>query len=102
MARRSRAARLLFLFTPAAVLGGIVFACSADFTPAPDCKGSGCTCEQDPQQARCRGFSPEEGGSFEGGTRDDATFDSGKDAANDVAADVDTDTGADADDGAPE
>ncbi len=66
---------------------------SATLTTYPDCRGSGCTCEQDPSQPRCRGFSPEEGGVFEGGTISEGGIET--DAAPDSAI---ADAGNDAED----
>ncbi len=71
---------------------------SADFTPAPtiDCSKTQCTCEQDPSQPTCKGYS----GQPEGGTPDlDAgpALDAASDAATDAGDDGATDAGEDAD-----
>ena len=72
----------------------LVMACSSSELIEPQqCRGETCTCEQDPQQLRCRGFSPDGGGGFD----DSATPDVG---TIDAGGDADTDTGiADASDG---
>jgi len=67
---------------------------SAELTTAPDCKGSGCTCEQDPQQPRCRGFQPPDNNLEDGPTGEGPIIfaDTGTDAPADAA-----DAGDDAD-----
>jgi hypothetical protein len=81
-----------FLFALILSAGGLfaiqtVVGCdSAELTTPPDCKGNGCTCEQDPQQPRCRGFQPPDN-NLEAGPPSDApiTFaDTGTDAAADA------------------
>lgn len=68
----------------------------AELATYPDCRGSGCSCEQDPSQARCRGFSPEEGGAFEGGTLSDGGVETdGGEAGTDAGTDA-ADSGDDA------
>lgn len=69
----------------------------AELATYPDCRGSGCSCEQDPSQARCRGFSPEEGGTFEGGTISEGGVESdGGEAGSDGGTDAASDSGDDA------
>lgn len=88
---------------PFAVTAGIValVACnSADFTPAPaiDCTKTQCTCEQDPEQPTCRGYSGQpEGGvplsdaspEIDATPSDDAAADAGDDGAADAGEDAD-------------
>lgn len=75
---------------------------SADFTPAPnvDCNKTQCTCEQDPSQPTCKGYS----GQPEGGTplsdaspTLDATPADGAADASDAGEDGAADAGEDAD-----
>lgn len=89
-------ARRFFLLGTFAI-AGIGLACElaacdgADLTTSPDCRGAGCTCEQDPSQARCRGFSPEEGGTFEGGTLSDGSIEVDGEAGTDAGVDAPSD-----------
>lgn len=83
-----------------------LLACNtSDFTPAPplDCERTQCTCEQDPSQPTCRGFSGQpEGGvplSDAGPSLDDGGPDAGDDAAADAGDDGAADAGDDADAG---
>jgi hypothetical protein len=88
--------RRFFFFLLLFVVGAIgtleAIGCdTADLTTPPDCRGPTCTCEQDPSQPRCRGFSPEDDAAFEGGAIPDSPIilgDGGGDAPSDAKADV--------------
>lgn len=48
---------LVLVVAPALALG-LVAACNdASLTESPQCRGAGCTCEQDPEQPTCRGYT---------------------------------------------
>ncbi len=90
--------RRSLLFVVSAGLATVAACNSADFTPAPviDCNKTQCTCEQDPSQPTCKGFS----GQPEGGTPlSDASpdLDAGSDAGTDASDDGSADAGEDAD-----
>jgi len=73
----------------AAVIGpvtvALLMACSSSELITPQqCRGETCTCEQDPQQLRCRGFSPDGNVS---GFEDSTTPDVGVIEAGDADAD---------------
>lgn len=68
----SKPKKLLGLFPLVMVFGAVLAAratagCSdAELTEATPCRGAGCTCEQDPSQERCRGYSPVDGSGVPG------------------------------------
>lgn len=89
--------RRTLLFVVSLGVGALVACNSADFTPAPavDCNKTQCTCEQDPSQPTCRGFS----GQPEGGVPlSDASppLDSGQNADAEAETDAGEDGAADA------
>jgi len=69
----------------------------AELTEAPPCRGAGCTCEQDPSQERCRGYSPLDGGGMPQG--DTGAPDGAPDATTDAADAGDASDAGDADPG---
>ncbi len=81
--RRARTKKIL-AFAFVTVVFAVACSSSELITPQP-CRGETCTCEQDPQQLRCRGFSPDGGGSFEDAGTLDVNIDaSPADAGGDV------------------
>jgi hypothetical protein len=85
------------LFVTAGLVFAVGIACNtSDFTPAQpkDCTKVECTCEEDPSQPTCKGFSGQPEGGLDANTQDatptlDANVDSGSDASSDAAEDAD-------------
>jgi hypothetical protein len=72
----------------------VIAACeSAELITPQPCRGDQCTCEQDPQQLRCRGFSPD-GSSIDSPEEFIPAEESGADAASEAEASIeDADAG---------
>jgi hypothetical protein len=78
----------------AVVLGAVLGlagagACStASLTDREPCRGAGCSCEEDPSQALCKGFNERlEGGSTESSAPDAADAAEASDGGSDAPAD---------------
>jgi hypothetical protein len=97
--RRPPLVRLLVvagLALGAAYAGGCT---TADLSQNPPCTGSSCTCEQDPNQSRCKGFNDRDDASltepFDGALKD--ANEAGPAEAGDAETDGPDDGGDDAD-----
>jgi hypothetical protein len=63
--RQSRIPLVRLAVVLSALIGAAVLGCNTvSVRDAPDCRGTGCTCEEDPTQPTCRAYN----GAPEGGT----------------------------------